>query len=86
MNPEDEITINGEIYVRKGANKKGEVKMTAEEMQELLFSLAWSPWSCYHVENAKRLLKSFSSEVSWDDALNDFCKIILSEPQKGSPK
>ena len=25
MNPEDEITINGEIYVRKGANKKIEL-------------------------------------------------------------
>ena len=45
MNPEDEIKINGEIYIRKGANKKGEVKITAEDMRELLCSLAWAPWS-----------------------------------------
>ncbi|DBA34991.1 TPA_asm: hypothetical protein vir526_00026 [Caudoviricetes sp. vir526] len=60
--------------------------MTIEEMQELLFSLAWSPWSNYHFNNAKRLLKSFFPGASWDDALRDFTEIILSSPQKGSPK
>ena len=77
MNPEDEIKINGEIYIRKGANKKGEVKITAEDMRELLCSLTWAPWSACHYENAKRLLKSFFPGANWGDALENFTEIIL---------
>ena len=66
--------------------RHGRLKMTAEEMQELLCSLAWAPWSAYHSENAKRLLKSFFPGANWDDALENFTEIILGPPQKGSPK
>ena len=78
--------LDGERHVIGCRGKYGEVKMTAEDMQELLYSLAWAPWSACHYENAKRLLKSFFPGANWGDALENFTEIILSPPQKGSPK
>lgn len=60
--------------------------MTSDEMQELLFSLAWASWSSYHYNYAKKFLENYFPGADWDKVLEDFTKVILSSPQEGSPK
>jgi len=63
-----------------------ECKMTSEEMDELLFSLAWCSWSAYHNENAKFLLKEHFPELDAEKQIKRFKNIITQKPQEGSPK
>ena len=61
-------------------------KITSEEMDELLFSLAWCSWSAYHSENAKSLLKGHFPELDTEKQIKRFKNIITQKPQEGSPK
>ena len=60
--------------------------MNEKLMDEFLFSLAWSSWSAFHSENAKRILAATVPEIDAEKSLSAFCEIILSKPQPGSPK
>lgn len=60
--------------------------MTPELLKELLFSLAWSPWSCHHNDNAFKLLTELCPTGDVYSALHEFEQIIKSPTGPGSPK
>jgi len=60
--------------------------MTSEEMDELLFSLAWCSWSAHHASNAKFLLERHFPELDAKKQIERFESIVTHRPQEGSPK
>jgi hypothetical protein len=60
--------------------------MNEEQMKELLFSLAWCPFSRYHNENVHEILKKAFPQGDFESSIQEFKEIYLSPPQSGSPK
>ena len=55
-------------------------------LKELLFSLSWSAWSCYHNRNATEILQKHFPNVDAKALVHNFCAVIDSPPGEGSPK
>lgn len=60
--------------------------MTEEMMKELLFSLAWYDASCYHNENAKKILSDEYPDCDFTAALDEFERCKIMPPGKGCPR
>jgi len=60
--------------------------MTSEEMDELLFSLAWCSWSCHHNSNAREIIKEHFPDLDAKKQIERFESIVTHRPQQGSPK
>ena len=61
-------------------------KMDDVTLKELLFSLSWSAWSCYHNRNATEILQKHFPNVDAKALVRNFCAVIDSPPGEGSPK
>jgi hypothetical protein len=55
-------------------------------LKELIFSLSWSAWSCYHNRNATEILQKHFPNVDAKALVHNFCTVIDSPPGEGSPK
>jgi hypothetical protein len=60
--------------------------MTEQSVKELLFSLAWCPYSYYHSQNVKDILNKEFPDTDFSDIIEEFKEIYLSTFKSGSPK
>ena len=55
-------------------------------MKELIWSLAWYPFSAHHSKNVENILKGEYPDEDMSKDLAEFEKAYLSKPGPGSPK
>lgn len=60
--------------------------MNEKLIKELLFSLAWCPFSSYHSQNVRDILEKAFPGDDFSGSIEEFKEIYLSPPKTGSPK
>jgi len=60
--------------------------MKAEKMKDLIWSLSWYPFSAYHCNNVKEILKQNFPNEDFNQVLMEFAEVYRSKPGPGSPK
>mgnify|MGYP007026826005 CR=1 FL=1 len=82
----DSLAVYPPLATRLTRTKPEVTEMDDVTLKELLFSLSWSAWSCYHNRNATEILQKHFPNVDAKALVHSFCAVIDSPPGEGSPK